>query len=315
MICLVTGSAGYIGSCLVERLAQSNHKVIGLIHQSAPKENPPMVTYIQGDITDRDSISEIKENIDIVFHCAAKVKDYGPKKHFFDVNVTGTENLIKACKERNIKQFIYLSHLPYESSSKKSYYSQTKHIAESLILKEYDENGFPATIIRPGNVYGPGDTVWVSRPIESIQKNRLLLVNHGKGIFLHTYIENLLDAILLCIDEPSSIGKKIIVTDGDSTITWGTYFNDLAEILGKKPISKNLSKPTAITIGYLMVKILGPLGIKPLITPFAVDILTNTRTFDLAKTKKLINYVPTVSYTEAMGHIGSWIKKNYKIVK
>ncbi len=309
MKCLVTGSAGYIGSCLVKRLAQLNHKVIGLIHQSEPKESLSMVTYIKGDITDLDSISEIKENVDIVFHCAAKVKDYGPKKHFFDVNVTGTENLIKICKERNIKQFVYLSHLPYESSSNKSYYSQTKHIAESLLLKEYDENGFPITIIRPGNVFGPGDAVWVSRPLESIQKNRLLLVNNGEGIFLHTYIENLLDAILLCIDEPCSIGKKIVVTDGDNTITWGTYFNDLAEIIGKKPINKNLSKRTATTIGHLMVKFLGPLGVRPLITPFAVDILTNTRTFDLTRTKKLINYTPKVSYTEAMGHIESWIKK------
>ncbi|MDG6219562.1 MAG: SDR family oxidoreductase, partial [Candidatus Thermoplasmatota archaeon] len=255
------------------------------------------------------------DTIDIVFHCAAKVKDYGPKKEFFDVNVTGTKNLIEACKESNIKQFFYLSHLPYESSSVQSYYSQTKHIAESVLLKEYNETGFPVTIIQPGNVFGPGNTIWVSMPIESIQKNRLFLINKGKGIFLHTYIENLLDAILLCINEPSVIGKTLLITDGDNTITWGTYFNDLAAILEKKEIQKNLSKRTATIIGQLMVNLLAPLGIRPWITPFAVDILTNTKSFDLKETQQLINYVPKVSYTEAMGHIGSWIQKNYRIVK
>ena len=308
MKCFVTGSAGYIGSSIVKRLTNMNHDVIGLFHQSYPKESMKNATYIQGDITDKESFSSAIDDVDIVFHCAAKVQDYGSKKLFYDVNVKGTQQLVEAFKETNIDQFIYLSHLPYESSASKSFYSQTKQIAESFLLKTYNETGFPVTIIRPGNVYGPGNSIWVCRPLEAIRKNRLLLVNNGMGIFLHTYIENLLDAIALCMKNPDTIGKIITVTDGDNTTTWNIYFNDLAAILGKRPITKNLSKRSAILLGYVMKTLLPPLGIPPIITPFAVEILTNTKTYDLQETQQIIDYKPKITYREAMKQIETWIK-------
>ncbi len=309
MKCFVTGSAGYIGNALTERLVSEGHAVTGLVHHSILKQPLKNVTYIKGDITKKDSFLPYIEDVDIVFHCAAYVKDYGPRKIFNDVNIKGTHQLVDALKDSDLKQFLFFSHLAYESSSPNSLYSQSKQIAENFLQQIYKETGFPVTIIHPGNVFGPGKTTWVIRPVEAICKKRLLFIDNGNGVFLHTYIENLLDALLLCINEPKTIGKIILITDGDNNITWQTYFNDLAVILGNKPITKSISKRSARLIGRLMMTLFPLFGVNPWITPLAVDILTNTKTYTLTETQELINYTPKISYQEAMKQIGMWIKK------
>lgn len=311
MKCFVTGANGYIGRSLIKRLVNEKHQVTGLLHHSIPDQTVQGVTYIKGDINNVESYKSFLGNIDVMFHCAAKVSDYGPKKDFYMVNVRGTEQLINACTSHHIKQFIYLSHLPYESSKRKSAYSKTKQIAESNLKKAYDKTGFPITIIRPGNIFGPGDTTWVTQPVYAIYHKRMRLIEHGNGIFLHTYIDNLLDALLLCIHEINCIGKTVVITDGDNSTTWATYFNDLACILGEKPIQKSISKSTATFLGHIMEKLFPLVGITPWISPFAVDILTNKTTYSLKETQQIINYVPKVSYPEAIKQIATWIQNGY----
>lgn len=304
----VTGSSGYIGCSIIKRLVGLNHEVVALIHKNDPKDRFDEVVYIHGDINHVKTFSKDINDIDIVFHCAAFVKDYGPKKMFYTVNVEGIKQLIELFQDTTLKRFVSLSHLPYESSSDVSTYTVTKQMGESILQASYKEFGFPMTIIRPGNVYGPGDTLWVRKPIQALLNNRLLLVDEGKGIFHHTYIENLVDALMICIHNLSSIGKTIEITDGDNSTTWSTYFNDLAAILGKKPVTRTISKKTAVRIGFVMQHLFPFFNVTPWITPFAVDILTNTTTYDIRQTQKIIPYEPKIPYIKAMEQIKEWIE-------
>lgn len=310
MKCFVTGAAGFIGSALTRRLVSEGHFVICLIHQTPPIKILRNVRYIYGDITKKESFSPHIQDADIIFHCAGYVNDYGSRKKFYDINVKGTRNLTEALNLRNLKQFFFFGHLPYESSSPNSPYSQSKHMAEVFLQKLHKDTGFPVTIIHPGNVYGPGKSTWVIRPVEAICKNRMLLIDGGKGIFLHTYIDNLLDGLILCVNKPNTIGKTILITDGDNSITWHTYFNDLAAIIGKKPITKSISKHTARLIARLILGIFPLFGVSPWITPLAVDIFTNTKYYDLTDTLELIEYTPKISYPKAMEKIEIWVKEH-----
>lgn len=309
MKCLVTGAAGYIGNALVKRLVKEGHEVKALIHNIVPKDIEKKAEYINGDITDIDSIRAVVKDIDILFHCAAIVKDYGPKKFFYKINVEGTKNLVIACQNTQLKRFIFLSHMRYEDRKKFGFYSESKAVAEEFLFKKYKEKGFPTIIIRPGNVYGPGATIWVLRNINSIKKNRIALVNNGNGIFIHTYIDNLLDAILSAMEKPGIIGEDFNITDGDYSITYGKYFNDLAKIVGAKPITKNLSKNKAMVIGKIMIFLNKIFKIKPWVTPVAVNILTNEKEISIEKAKKLLDYTPKINYYEAMKRIATWLKE------
>ena len=309
MKCLVTGAAGFIGNALVKRLIEEGYDVIGLIHKTKPKDYEKKAKYVEGDITDIESVKPFFKDVDFVFHCAALVKDYGPKKIFYKINLEGTKNLVKLSEEFGVKRFIFLSHVRYESEKSISYYSKTKALAEQNLKEKYKQNGFPVVIIRPGNVYGPGATTWVLRPYKSIQKNRITLIDHGNGIFHHTYIDNLLDAMIAALKTPKALGETIDVTDEDNSVTYGEYLNTLAKIAGKPPIKRDLSINTAFFVSNLMMFLNKVFRIEPWVTPMTVRVLTNNHKFTIEKAKQILNYNPKVDYSTGMKRVEDWLKK------
>jgi nucleoside-diphosphate-sugar epimerase len=306
MNCLVTGSAGYIGNALTQRLIENNYKVFGSIHIKEPKNKIENVKYLKGSITDIKFTDKITKDIDIVFHCAAYVKDYGKWKKFYNNNYIGTKNLILSSQKNNVKKFIYLGHLPYESNKPKSYYSKSKEMAEKVLYEKYETEGFPIVIIHPGNVFGLGDAIWVKYVIESIKKDKIRLIDNGLGIFQHTYIDNLTNALLLTINNKNAIGQTFIITDGDDSITFGKYINDLAKIYNKS-VNKNLSKSNALIISKIYMFLNKCFGLKPGLTPFVVQIFANKKKISINKAQKILNYKPNVKYNEAIEKIGNSI--------
>jgi nucleoside-diphosphate-sugar epimerase len=308
MKCLVTGAAGFIGSSLVRRLVSEGYDVCGIIHHTQPIYFNKRVQYISGDITDIEFLKSVMDKVDVVFHCAAFVKDFGPKDVFYRINVEGTKNLIKASDAFLVKKFIFLSHIRYESGKNTGFYHESKAIAEKILMEKYTQNQFPIIIIRPGNVYGPGATTWVLRPLQAIQKNRITLIDRGSGIFLHTYIENLLDALVATLQEPCAVGEIIDITDGDNTTTWGEYLNALTKMTGKPPIKKNMSKRTALIIGKLMMIGYSLFKIEPWVTPVAIEIFTNKNTVSIQRAKTLLRYEPKIDFTHGLEHVEQWLK-------
>lgn len=307
MKCLVTGASGFIGNALVHRLAEEGYQVYGLLHHSSAPEKHPRVTYITDDIVrPENQLKESCKDVDVVFHCAAFVKDYGPKKQFYDINLQGTKNLVQFC-EQSIDRFVFLSHIPYEKVTTSNYYTKTKTLAESFLHQKYKETGFPEVVIRPGNVYGPGATTWVVRPLQSIENNHIALINKGSGIFLHTYIDNLLDALIAAATKDGVTGKSIDVTDGDHSITWGMYLNDLARIIDKDPLSRNLSKTTALFIGKMMMVLHKISGMNPWVTPQAVETFTNTKEVSIENAQKMLDYEPRINYEQGIKKVKEWI--------
>ena len=307
---LVTGAAGFIGGALVRRLVSEDHQVRGILHHTQPTFFHTNVEYITGDITDKEFLTSVLDKVDVVFHCAALVKDYGPKEKFYQINIEGTKNLVTACEERPVKRFVFLSHIRYDSESRGAVYRATKKEAEEYLLEKHAQTQFPLVIIRPGNVYGPGATTWVLRPLQAIQKNRIALIDGGRGIFLHTYIENLIDALLAAADKPHAIGEIIDITDGENTTTWGEYLNALAHMAQKPPIRKNLSKRTALFTSKLMMIMYKLLRIEPWVTPMAVEVFTNNKIVSIEKAKDILGYTPKIDFREGLEYVENWLKTN-----
>jgi len=308
MRCLVTGAAGFIGGALVQRLAATGHHVQGVIHHTAPTFIHKNVEYLPGDITNPEFLQSIMNHVDVVFHCAAMVKDFGRKEEFYTINVDGTKNLVAACETHSVKRLVFLSHIRYESGKNTTSYDETKTLAEHYLLEKYDKEQFPVVVIRPGNVYGPGATTWVLRPLKAIQKNRIALIDHGTGLFLHTFIDNLVDAIIASVDAPEAIGQTIDVTDGDNTTTWGDYLNALARMAHTPPLQRNLSKRTALFISKLMMMNYQLFKREPWVTPMAVEIFTNHQAVSIEKAKTILGYTPKIGYLEGLQQVENWLK-------
>jgi nucleoside-diphosphate-sugar epimerase len=112
---------------------------------------------------------------------------------------------------------------------------------------------------------------------------------------------------------PKIEGKTIDITDGDNSITWGKYLNDLAKIAKQAPIKKNVSKKTALIIGNLMLFVNKVFRTEPWVTPVAVSILTNNKKVSIDKAEKLLGYKPIISYNKGIENIKKWLHKYYNI--
>jgi nucleoside-diphosphate-sugar epimerase len=186
-------------------------------------------------------------------------------------------------------------------------------MAEQYLLDKYKNDNFPVVIIRPGNVYGPCATTWVLRPLKAIQKNRISLINKGKGIFLHTYIDNLIDALLVTMRESKAVGESINITDGDYSVTWKRYLNDLSHMVGKRPIQRNMSKNSALFFSKIMMLFYKIFGIEPWVTSTAINIFTNDKKISIEKARKILGYTPKINYDVGMEKIRKWLQNEHII--
>ena len=177
---LVTGSEGFIGSHLVEKLLKLNYKVKALVHYNSfnsigwlsdiNRDLLKNLNIVFGDIRDQQCTDDICKDIDVVFNLAALISipySYKSSKSYIDTNVLGTNNMLHSSIKYNVKKFIQTSTsevygtpktVPINEShllNAQSPYAASKIAADQLALSFHFSFGLPVTVIRPFNAFGP----------------------------------------------------------------------------------------------------------------------------------------------------------------
>ena len=247
---LLTGATGFVGRNLLQFLVKRGYNIRILVRKSSNLTPLRDVEYEKffGDLLDYQSLTTAVEGINLVVHAAAKVSSWGSYEHFKQINVDGTENLLRAISsgKTKIDKFLYLSSIAVynncpngvinEESCKimKSGwpYADTKIEAEQLVKKYGEIANIPFTIIRVGDVLGP-DSIWIKTPVNLIQRHLMFVVDHGEGLMNYLWVDDLLRSIRLILENEISTGKTYNIVGG--VISFGRYFSDLSKILGKLP--------------------------------------------------------------------------------
>lgn len=149
---LLTGGTGLIGTSVTSALQDHGHtvRILARGETEAPPRAGHEVEFHKGDVSDAGSIRGAAEACDAVVHLAGIVRDDPPDQTLERVNVEGTRNMLDEARRAGVKRFVFVSSLGAERGE--SEYHQSKFHAEEAV------RGFPGewTILRPGNVYGPG---------------------------------------------------------------------------------------------------------------------------------------------------------------
>jgi len=180
-------------------------------------------------------------------------------------------------------------------------------MAERIIRDRHTKTGFPGVILRPPVVYGPGSANWVLRPLGLMKRGKMVLVDSGRGLCWHVYVDNLIDAAVLASGHPKASGEVFIVSDGKHDTTWADYFNLLAKTAGYGPITKNVPKPVAVAVAYASYGLYSISGIRPKLTPLGVGILTSGAPVSITKARTVLGYNPAVNLAEGMRRVGRWL--------
>jgi len=313
----ITGIGGFIGLRLAERALERGMSVQGLELSAAGAERARQAgaKVRVGDVTDPVAVREALEGADIVVHTAAVVEEDGPRELYQRVNVLGTRNVARIASELGSRKFIQVSSVmvygfdfpdgidelgPYTSDTNP--YNATKLSSEREALVYHRRDGMQVTILRPGDVYGPGSRPWVTRPLELLARGDLILPAQGRGLMNLVHIDNLVDAMFLAIERDAD-GEAFNITD-DRPVTAAEYFGQLANMIGiaRVPTAPSWLLRFVLRHGATIAK-LQKRGDLP--SPAALSFLSRRGSYDIGRARRLLGYEPRVTLEEGLGQIAS----------
>ncbi|WRH67647.1 MAG: NAD-dependent epimerase/dehydratase family protein [Planktothrix sp. GU0601_MAG3] len=315
---LVTGGTGFLGQKLALKLHSLGQDVTVLGRNLIIGDRLQQLglKFLSVDITNSDKIlSAISEQED-VFHCAALSSPWGREADFYLTNVLGTRNIIQSCLTHRVRRLIYVStsavyfNLSHRFNIKETDnlapypihpYIKTKQLAEQEINRGF-QNGLPVVSIRPRGIFGPGDTVIFPRLLKVSETTGIPLINGGKAIIDMTYIDNVVDGLLLCQTAPDQVlGEYFNISNGEPI----ELFNLLQRLSEKLNISLNfkpLPYPIAYTLSTAMEWIYKYLLTEqePPLTRYTLGLLAFSQTLDITSAKIKLGYEPLISMEQGL---------------
>ncbi len=277
----VTGASGFIGQALIKKLIMEGWSVVGLAKDKRKTKNLDIkgVRWIYGDIRDIKWHRFVK-GCKVFVHLAG-IHGYIkiPFAERLSVELKGTENAIKACKNAKVRHFVYVSTAYTHISTD---YSKAKNIAKNFVKKEI-ERGFEATIVCPVVVYGPGNDTNFSRLYEVIKRNRFFFIGEGKNRWNLIYIDDLMNALILIIrNRKLSLGKIFIVSDKPVSVR--KLVGIISKEMGVETSNLHLPLTPMMIIGFVF-GIFSKLGIS---VPFTKDTIYNLASSQSYQTSNLL---------------------------
>lgn len=317
---IVTGGGGFLGSYIVRALVEQGKEVVSLSRGKYSELEHPSVTQVQADLKDLESLKRAFKGASEVFHVAAKVGIWGKWKDFYQTNVVGTENVLKACKANRISKLIFTSSpsvvfggsdqkgvdesSPYPQSFL-SPYPHSKSLAEKLVLSENGKDGLFTVALRPHLIWGKGDRFLIPRVIEQAKNKKLLRVGDGKNLVDITHVRDAaqahVDAAEKLTPHSEIAGKSYFLSQGSPLLLWN-FIDKVLERAELPALRKSISFQTAYCLGASLESAyrLFASNKEPRMTRFLALQLAKDHYFDITAARRDLNYISKVSIEEGL---------------
>jgi nucleoside-diphosphate-sugar epimerase len=325
--CLITGATGFVGGHLAEACVHRGLTVRGL---ARPGSDTAVLegcgaTVVRGDLTDAAAVREALQGVTVVFHCAAKVGDWGPVDDYRAVNVEALRGLLEACRGQSLQRFVHFSSLGvyaarhhYGTDETEPLparhmdgYTQTKVEAEQLALRYQREYAVPVVVLRPGFIYGPRDRTVLPSLIEKLRRREVLYIGDNRRAMNCIGVGNLVDAALLAMEKPEAIGQVYNLTDGEA-VSKRRFIEAAADGAGvPKPFLLGVPLWTSRFTAWWMEGLWRGIGAKsaPPLTQGRLKFLGLNLDFSIEKAKRELGYTPRVSFDEGMRDTTEWYRR------
>ena len=255
---LITGAAGFIGSALANRLASEGHMVWGMDDLSTgdPKKLSESVKFIRGDVNDRSKLWTLLQEVDCVYHLAARVivpESVLYPREYNQVNVGGTVTLMEAMRDVGVSRVVLASsgtvygNQPVQPVNEtavpnpRSPYAVSKLAAEYYVKTIGNLWGIETVCLRIFNAYGPGQNLpGVHTPVipgflnQAWQNGTLVIHGDGNQTRDFVYIDDVVSAMAAAATAPE-INQSIINVGSGSEISIRELVHEVLEVTGGNP--------------------------------------------------------------------------------
>ena len=315
----VTGAAGGLGIAVVDELRARDVEVVGLVrsHQDVVELEERGARAVLGDLRDEASLNELVQDSDVVLHLAAWMGSPGGFDVAREVNVAGTERVIRAAAKAGVRRVVVASsiavHGPVEDGVVTENaplrkigdpYGDTKLEAEQRAREVAGAEGIELVVLRPTMIYGPRSGSWTVTPIQAIRKGLPAVIGSGEDLLDAVYVDDVARAFVLAAETPAAAGETFIV--GGETTDWNTFFGAYADMYDK-PVRR---LPAGLVKGgaRLAANTTRWLTGRERVVPETIDVMTSRATFSHEKAKDLLGYAPQVGLDEGMRRTAAWLR-------
>ncbi len=312
----ITGAGGFIGRVIAAKLRDRGDQVSGVDFAADPGNH-----IVAGDISTPGDWQNHVAGCDLVIHTAAIVSNSEGLQAQWRVNTVGTRHALEAAVRGGASRFLHLSSVRAFSDTgftdgvaedwpvrpDGNPYVDTKIAGEQVVLQAHAAQEIAVTIVRPGDVYGPGSRPWTIIPVQKIKQNQFVLPAMGNGIFSPVYVDDLVDGLLLAAEHPRAVGHVFTIGSGAGA-SCKEFFGHYYRMLDKRgPICVPTSAALALAQAVSTTAKLA--GRKTEINPVSVRYLTRTGTYSIDKARHLLGYEPKINLGQGMALTQQWLTK------
>jgi nucleoside-diphosphate-sugar epimerase len=319
---LVTGATGFVGSALVTRLLRDGFSVRVLARDVRSAQllrerdaNNSLDVRI-ASLGDPNAIADAADGVEVLYHCAAENSPDAPQRTLAWINVAGTENVLNAARDAGVRRLVHVScadatlinrdrlnwketrqldEAPLDAAS------HTKLLAEELALAGSHGN-LEVIALRPAWVWGPGDRRTLPALCREAASGRVTLCGSGENLLPTTYIDNLVDALVLAATASDVAGRAYHVLDGD-TLNAREFLGQLCAALGLRAPMRGVYG-LAYAVAWIRERA-GLSGMK------RAEVARRGRSalFDGVAAARELGYTPSVTVEQGMQALAAWAKQ------
>jgi len=318
---LVTGGGGFLGSSICRQLALFQHQVTAFQRNPAKHLADNGILSVSGDISNFHGLLAAAQGCEAIIHTAGKAGIWGDPDDFQRINVEGTANVIRACKELAIPNLVYTSSPSIvhsggdiggadESIPIASHfiapYPASKAAAEKMVTAA-NSTGLKTTALRPHLIWGPGDPHILPRLAARASGGTLALPGPNK-IIDTIYVENAALAHVKALDElrgaSRCAGKAYFVTNNEP-MPQGRIIQKLLAAIGIEVRIRAVPVGLAKMAGSICEFAWRTFGLKsePPVTRFSVEQLATAHWFDTTAAERDFDFRPTISIEQGLDHL------------
>ncbi|MDQ3039087.1 MAG: NAD-dependent epimerase/dehydratase family protein [Pseudomonadota bacterium] len=318
---VVTGATGFLGGALVRRLHRLDPArpmtAIGRDRGRGDTLRREGICFSALDLSDASGTDAALADAEVVVHAAALSSPWGPRDAFHDANVIASEHVAFACARAGARRLVHIStpgiyhdgkpHLGIREDDALparavNHYAASKREAEHRVLAICAEHDLPVIILRPRAIFGPGDTSLLPRIAEALRRERLPRIGDGSCLIDMSYIDNVVDAVLLAMAAPTALsGRAYNISNGEPVRIWDVI-DLLADALAVPRPQARLSRANALRIATVLEsghRLFAPRR-EPALLRYGVDLLSVDMALDISRARSELGYDPHIGMEDAL---------------
>jgi 2-alkyl-3-oxoalkanoate reductase len=286
------------------------------------------VNIVRGDLTDPTACAAAVDDVELVFHCAAKVGDWGTWPEFERGCMAATRTLAQAAARAGVDRFIHISstsayghpaehgppideHAPLgQNIWALDYYTRSKVDCERILWPMAEADTLPLTVIRPSWLFGERDRTTVPRFIREFGLNRVRIVGKGDNPLSAVYAGIVAEAAILAARDRGSRGEAYNITS-HGAITQQEFLDLFADAFGCPRVRRHVPFSLAYGGGFIL-EMQGRLlrqARPPRITRYGAWLLGRYLEYSTEKARMRLGWQPSISYAESIARTVRWFRE------